>query len=119
MTVQNAAEQNGPTELLDWQVRLVDEARDLEAKLSKLYDFLLKIETGHKHYDAFVRQGIAMASYMLALNDRLRIEGIGPSLNAADLCDKVIENTKYHVLTMYRADPVNEENTDSLPGTQL
>lgn len=105
MTVQNTAEQNGPTELLDWQVRLVDEARDLEAKLSKLYDFLLKIETGHKHYDALVRQGVSMSSYMLALNDRLRIEGIEPSLNAADLCDKVIENTKYHVLTMYLTEP--------------
>ena len=119
MTAQNAAKQTEPTELLDWQVRLVDEARDLEAKLSKLYDFLLKIETGHKHYDALDRQGIAMASYMLALNDRLRIEGIEPSLNAADLCDKVIKNTLYHVLTMYRADPVNEENTDFLPGTQV
>ena len=119
MTVQNAAEQTGPTELLDWQVRLVDEARDLEAKLSKLYDFLLKIETGHKHYYALIKQSIGMATYMMALNDRLRIEGIGPSLNAADLCDKVIENTKYPVLRMYQAVPVNEENTDSLPGTQV
>lgn len=119
MTVQNAAEQNGPTELLDWQVRLVDEARDLEAKLSKLYDFLLKIETGHKHYDALIKQSVGMATYMLALNDRLRIEGIEPSLNSADLCDKVIENTKYPVLKMYRAAPVNEENTGFLPGTQV
>ena len=63
--------------LQDWQVRLIEEAKDLRAKFDKLSVFISRIAgENHKHEAPLMDQKRAMADYLAALKWRLRLEGI-------------------------------------------
>jgi hypothetical protein len=63
--------------LQDWQVRLIQEAKDLHSNLDKLTVFINRIAgSNHKHEAALLDQQRAMTDYLTALKWRLRLEGI-------------------------------------------
>ena len=63
--------------LQDWQVRLIQEAKDLHSNLDKLTVFINRIAgSNHKHEEALMDQKRAMADYLAALKRRLSLEGI-------------------------------------------
>ena len=65
----------------DWQVRLVEEAKNLRINLEKISAFIRSIEgDDHPHAAALADQRTAMRKYLSALQWRLRIENISWSL---------------------------------------
>ena len=63
--------------LQDWQVRLIQEAKDLHTNLNKLSVFISRIAgENHKHEAALMDQKRAMADYLAALKRRLSLEDI-------------------------------------------
>ena len=89
--------------LQDWQVRLVEEANELEVKLTKLNAFIAKIENDHSHRKELINQSLGMSIYLRALNKRLRIEGIDTSHSSDALTVATIERAARFIL-IYPAD---------------
>ena len=89
--------------LQDWQVRLVEEANELEVNLTKLNAFIAKIENDHPHRKELINQSLGMSIYLRALNNRLRIEGIDTSPISDALIESTTERAARFILT-YPAD---------------